>query len=269
MKRLLTALFLLLAFFRCAGREPVVRGALGELSVELSLPAGFNPQTDSCRLCIIMHGFWANKNYAPIPHLARFYRKRGFATLRFDFGGCGKSEGASTDMTVETEIADARAIYDYARSLPFVSGISFAGHSQGAMVAGILAGRLEAEGLPVESLTLLAPAAVIPDYARAGQFFGVTCDPVSPPESVSIYGYRIGRKYILEAQQLRPYEETALYSGPVSIIHGTADTVVPVEYGMRYAEVLSGGTFCPIPGETHFFLSACKLDRVLAGILGE
>ena len=263
MKRLLTILLLTLVFFPTGGQNYTVRGPLGRLSTSLSLPSGFDPQTDSCNLMILCHGFWANKYFAPIPHLAQFFLNKGYAVLRFDFGGNGFSEGASTDMTVETEIADARAIYDYARSLPYVTGVSIMGHSQGGLVAGLLAGRLEKEGRAPDSVFLLAPAAVIPDYAIQGKFFGITCDPVNPPESVNIYGYRIGREYIRVAQGLRVYEETSAYKGPMFIIQGTADNVVPIEYGQRYYEAMPGSTFYPIPGESHFFLFTYNLDRIL------
>jgi len=263
MKRLLTILILVLAFFVARGQNNVVRGPLGRLSTSLTLPLGFNQQKDSCNLVILCHGFWANQYIAPIPHLTLYFLSKGYAVLRFDFGGNGFSEGATTDMTIETEIADARAIYDYARSLRYVKEISIMGHSQGGLVAGLLAGRLAQEGIAPDALLLLAPAAVIRDYALEGKFFGITCDPVNLPESVNIYGYRIGREYIRGAQNMRVYEETSAYKGPACIIHGTADNVVPFEYGERYSEALSGSKFYPLPGEGHFFLITFGLDRAL------
>ncbi|MBO4455433.1 MAG: alpha/beta fold hydrolase [Bacteroidales bacterium] len=268
MKRLLTVLILLLAFSQARGLDNTLRGPLGRLNTTVSLPAGFNAKTDSCRLIILCHGFWANQYFAPIPHLAQFFLNKGYAVLRFDFGGCGFSEGASTAMTVETQIADARAVYEYARSLPYVTSVSLMGHSQGGLVAGILSGRLEAEGRAPDSLFLLAPAAVIRDYAIQGRFFGITCDPVNLPESVNIYGYRIGREYIRVAQGLQVYEETSAYKGPAFIIQGTADNVVPIEYGQRYHDAMPGSTFYPIPGESHFFLFTYNLDRILNKCLG-
>ena len=267
MKRLLTTLLLLLAFLSASGQNYAIHGPLGRLSTALTLPLGFNQQKDSCDLVILCHGFWANQYIAPIPHLTLFFLSKGYAVLRFDFGGNGFSEGATTDMTIETEIADARAIYEYARSLPYVREITVMGHSQGGLVAGMLAGRLAEEGNAPDALILLAPAAVIHDYAKEGKFFGITCDPVDLPESVSIYGYRIGREYIRGAQQMRVYEETSAYKGPACVIHGTVDNIVPFEYGERYHEALSGGQFYPLPGEGHFFLITFGMDRALNDFL--
>lgn len=267
MKRLLTSFLLLLAVLQAWGREYEVHGALGGIVTKLSLPKDFDPQTDSCDLVILMHGFWVNSDAHPIPHASRFFLKKGFATLSFDFGGCGYSEGKSTQMTVETLLTDARAIYYYARSLPFVRKILFLGHSQGGLVAGMLAGRLATEGIPPESVFLLAPASVIPDYAKDGKFFGITCDPVDPPESISIYGYRISREYILVAQNLKVYEEASAYTGPAFVIHGTKDTIVPYSYGVTLHEALPGSTMYTIPGEGHVFLFIDKLDSILSECL--
>ena len=263
MKRLMTTLLLLLAFVFAGGREYTLRGSLGGLETVLTLPDGFDPQSGTCPLVILMHGFWVNKDFHPLPHCDRYFHDQGYATLRFDFGGCGRSEGASTAMTVETLLADARVIYDYALSLPFVESITLWGHSQGGLVAGILAGRLALEGLAPDAVILLAPAAVIPDYAKEGRFFGITCDPADPAESINIYGYRIGREYVLVAQQVRAYEETAAYDGPLYVIHGTKDTIVPYEYGERYKYEVPQAVLYSIPGEGHLFLRTATLDRIL------
>ena len=42
-------------------------------------------------------------------------------------------------MTIEKELADARTIWNYVQSLPYVSGIGLLGHSQGGVVASMTA----------------------------------------------------------------------------------------------------------------------------------
>lgn len=49
-------------------------------------------------------------------------------------------------MTIEKEIADAMAIWEYVKGLPYVTDIGFLGHSQGGVVASMTAGRLAAQG---------------------------------------------------------------------------------------------------------------------------
>ena len=61
-----------------------------------------------CPLVILMHGFMANKALQPIKGIAKVLEAEGIASLRFDFDGHGRSEGRFCEMTVLTEIADAR-----------------------------------------------------------------------------------------------------------------------------------------------------------------
>ncbi len=293
-----------------------IQGPNGKLSVVLQLPRGFDPDSDRCNLVILMHGVMSNKNIVPIPRIAGKLVKAGYAVLRFDFNGQGKSEGDVLSCTVPSEIDDAMAVYEYACTLPFVDKIVLAGHSQGGAVAGMLAGRLssEAGGAEVDgvmaggsevdgavaggaegggivgggsevdgaeagdavggsaeagdavggsavaggavrrapdALVLLAPGGAIKDFALEGSFLGVHCDPVNPPDYVQVYWYKFSKEYILTAQKLQIYEESAPYSGPVLVLHGTADKVIPLKYSALYNVIYPSCEYVEIPGERH------------------
>ena len=98
-------------------------------------------------MVILMHGIFSSKDYNPMPVLAKGLAKAGIASIRFDFNGHGKSEGRKQDMTIEKEIADAMAIYEYVRALPYVTDVGFLGHSKGGVVASMSAGRLVEQGI--------------------------------------------------------------------------------------------------------------------------
>ena len=122
-----------------------LQGPNGRLCYVLQLPRNFDPARDKCPLVIVMHGVMAHKDVPPLPRIARKLVREGFAVLRFDFNAQGKSDGDVLKCTIPSEIADARAVYDYARSLPFVSSVVLLAHSQGGVVAGMLAGELAGE----------------------------------------------------------------------------------------------------------------------------
>jgi alpha/beta superfamily hydrolase len=107
-----------------------IEGDHGKLVGVLQTP----DQQKNYPLVIIMHGFTANMENAPLTALANALEKDGIASLRFDFNGHGKSEGRFQDMTVPNEIEDAKKVYDYAVKLPGVTSVSLAGHSQGGVV---------------------------------------------------------------------------------------------------------------------------------------
>ena len=89
--------------------------------------------------------------------------------VRFDFSGCGKSQGRFEDMDVLREILDAIAILQYVRSLPYITDIYLLGHSQGGVIAGMLAGLYPDI---VKKLILLAPGSNIENRCSEGSLYG-------------------------------------------------------------------------------------------------
>ena len=245
-----------------------IQGPGGKLSVVLQLPRGFDKAKDKCPMVIVMHGVMSNKDVPPMPRFARKLVRNGYAVLRFDFNAQGKSEGDVLKCTIRSEIEDARVVYEYARSLPYVSSVVLFGHSQGGVVASMLAGELQAEGRAPDALILMAPGAVLKDYALEGKFLGQECDPVDPPEYVQVGWYKFSREYILSAQTLPIYEESALYTGPVCLIHGELDEIVPVKYSDKYSEIYQNCEYTVIPREEHLFsIRPAKSDSIFLAFL--
>lgn len=241
------------------GREYVVRGPQRGLSMRVTLPRGFDVDNDSCPMVILMHGIFSSKDYPPMPRIARALAKEGIASIRFDFDGHGRSEGRMVDMTIANELADAKAICHYAASLPYVTGISLLGHSQGGVIASMTAGT---EGIHPEALILLAPGAVIKEACQGGHFFGNTFDPNDPPEYITCFHhYKLGRNYLLQTQQLDIYGVATNYQGPVCIIHGTDDGIVPLWCSEKYQAIYADAEMHIVEGENHLIIK--KLPTVI------
>jgi pimeloyl-ACP methyl ester carboxylesterase len=254
---LLTILLILGSFLRSQGKDvkdTQIPGPQGAISYKVSLPDGFNPETDRCAMVILMHGIFSSKDYNPMPSIAKGLAKAGIASIRFDFDGHGSSEGRMQDMTIEKEIADAMAVYDYVKALPYVSEIGFLGHSQGGVVASMTAGRLAAQGQDApKRLVLLAPGAVIKNACQNGKFFNARFDPKDPPEFIRCWGFmKLGRDYLLSTQDLDIYGTAAAYGGKVRILHGTKDKIVPMWCSERYQETYGDrAELVVIDGENH------------------
>lgn len=241
-----------------------ITGPQGGISAKVSLPKGFNPETDKCDMAIVMHGFLARKSMFPIPQIAKALNKAGYGAIRFDFDAHGSSEGAFKEMTIESEIADARAVFEYVCSLPYVRNIAFVGHSQGGVVSGMLAGLLTAEGNErrPKCLVQLAPAAVLKDDALRGVCMGSKYDPKNPPEYVRVLFHKLGRKFIQQAQVLPIYETSCQYDGKVLLIHGTKDKIVPLSYSEKYNSLYPHSYLLTLEGVGHF-MKSCDNSTVL------
>lgn len=236
-----------------------IQGAVGNLAAELQIPA-LKPN-EKCLLVILMHGFMSSKDDQMIVQIANQLQEKGMASIRFDFNGHGSSDGKFVDMTVPLEVDDALSVFHYCQTLDFVSDIALLGHSQGGVVASLAGGELKDS---VKSIVLMAPAAVLVDDSKKGSVMGTTFDPENVPESVDIFGHQLGRAYILSAQQLNIYDKADDYKGPVCIIHGKADQVVPYSYGEKYDEVYDNSTLHLLDGENHMFNQNQSLSTKIA-----
>lgn len=224
-----------------------IAGGNGQLDAVLEAPAD-----GPCPLVIVMHGITGSKEDPVVVAIAAALRACGVATLRFDFNGHGASDGDPVDMTVPHEIDDALAVHRYARSLDTVSTIGLVGHSQGGVVAGLVAAQLVDE---ITALVLLAPAGVLEENARCGEILGATIDPNDIPERVALPGkdFAVGRGYIRTAQSLSVFETSARYRGAVCIIQGSDDEIVPLKTAERYRDIYGRSQLHVLEGQNHGF----------------
>ena len=254
MKKLLL-LLILLSLPVMARAEMInlqIDGSQGKLAAVIQKPEANN----KVPMVMLLHGFASKKEYELFTILADKLEKSNIASIRFDFNGHGQSEGRFEDMTVLNEIEDAERVYDYVRNLDYVDPekISVAGHSQGGVVSSMLAGELGAG--KIYKVVLFAPAAVLRDDSIRGNVFGVNYDAANPPETVKIFrGLNLGRNYILTAQPLKIYETAEKFTGPVCLIHGTGDRIVPYTYSERYNKIYMNSELHLLDGADHGFNS--------------
>ena len=226
------------------------------------------PAPEKCPAAIIFHGFMSSRgadaDNGMFVRLANSFAENGIAAVKFDFDGHGDSDGEFCDMNVYSEILDAAKIIDYVRSLPFVTDIYIVGHSQGALVGGMIAGYYRE---CVSKLVMLAPAATMKDAALIGSCFGTPYDPENVPDKFPVTNihnehFEVGGLYFRVARTLPIYETTSMFRGKTLIIHGTNDQAVGVIGSKRYAECMDNTELVLIEGESHG-LCEFSLDSVI------
>ena len=202
-------------------------------------------------VAILMHGFMGDRgNYQGklLYDLSHALNDAGIPTLRFDFAGCGESDGNFAEMTVLSELLDGMAIIDYARTTLGAKKIDLVGHSQGGVVASMLAGYYRDV---IAKLVLLAPAATLKDDALKGEFQGSKYDPNQIPLTVPVHGQAVSGQYFRTAQLLPIYETAQHFAGPTLIVHGEDDQVVSPEAARKYNVIFPQSKLYLMPGEGH------------------
>lgn len=209
------------------------------------------PEAERCPLVIYLHGFTSSKDRPHGVAACKAMREAGFATLRVDLYGHGESGGAFRAHTLHKWISNTLAVLRWAQAQPFVTELWLSGHSQGGLTAALVGGM--APDL-VHGLILRAPAFMIPRCARAGSLLGNRFDPAKVPASIpTIKGLTLDGDYLRVAQTIHVEDAIDRFPGPVLLLHGEADDVVPVRDSELAARRYRNCRLVILPGETHHF----------------
>jgi alpha/beta superfamily hydrolase len=127
--------------------------------------------------------YGGNMHNPVVAAIRRVYRKKGFATLRFNFRGAGESEGQHDNGVGEQD--DVLAALSFLTESGF-HPVDLAGYSFGAWVNALT---LQREGLS-ENLVMVSPPVAFVDFASIGRLPGLRLvvtgsrDEIAPPDAI-------------------------------------------------------------------------------------
>ena len=222
--------------------EIIISGPNGDIYGVLQVPASAGPVP----LVILSHGFGGNHAFCQAA--ADRFAASGFAAYSYDFCGGGfgsRSSGTMMDMSVLTEAADLNAVIDHFREDPRFSCVLLWGASQGGFVSAYVASSRPAD---ITAAVLEFPAIVLQDDSEARRRADGTF-----PETVSIMGVKVSRMYDEDATSFDLYDMLPDYPGPVLILHGDRDPIVPLRYSEKAAETFPDAKLIVYPGQGHGF----------------
>lgn len=208
------------------------------------------PKTTTSRqpIAIIAHGF--NSTYHFGKNYFEMFNRLGYQCFAFDFP-CGSVNSQSDNNIVNMSIIDEQqaleAIVHSFQERPDIDPerVVLVGESQGGLISSLVAAN---KSMNIDRLVLVFPALCIPDNwnDRYKQISDI-------PEVTSFWGVNLGRRFFTEMRYLRPFEIIGSYEGPVQIIHGDSDQIVPVDYAHRASEIYKDVRLHVIKGAGHGF----------------
>lgn len=230
------------------GEEVELAGSMGKLFCLRQLPE--KRKSEKIPVAVLCHGLMGTCHSPLSDTLAEVCLSLGIGCIRFDFNGCGKSEGDFSQMTAHNEMDDLLTVLANVWRQEYAGKIILMGHSQGGLIAGMTAGRLGPT--QVSALCMFSATTNIRDEILYGRLFGQTFDPWHAPEKVALpNGRLIGRNFIQTAMDLPIVETIKKYTGPTFLLHGMADQIVPYTYTLRLHEQMSNSCLELLPGEKH------------------
>lgn len=195
---------------------------------------------------VICEGFGGS--YRDNQLYASYFARMGVAGYIFDFKGgsrYSRSGGNTLDMTICTEIRDLgvvfKALQKDARIDP--TKIFLMGESQGGLVAALYAAKRPND---VKGLILFYPGFAIPELIVQDFQYDF-------PRRHKLWDMEISDKYYSCIASIDVYNEIGKYRGPVLILHGNQDVVVPIHYSKRAVAVYNRATLVVVRGQGHGF----------------
>lgn len=207
------------------------------------------PDTEDEKLPLVICAHGLGGSYQSNAAYAEQLASHGIAAYCFDFrgGGGSRSDGDTTEMSVMTEVSDLEAVMEAAQGWDFVdeNKIALLGTSQGGIVSAITAARHTDRVL---GLVLMYPAFLVGDAVHE-QFDSL--DDV--PDRFQFIWITAGRPYVEDMWDYDVYEEIGDYTGKVLLLHGSADSIVPIAYSDRAEKVYEDVDYHVIDGAGHGF----------------
>ncbi|PIC57404.1 alpha/beta hydrolase [Sporosarcina sp. P12(2017)] len=212
-----------------------IRSGEHNLSGALHLP---EYRKEAIPLLIFIHGFVGSKvgEHRLFVKAARYFTERGYGVFRFDFSGCGESDGDYAGVTVTNQLKEVQDVVAYLCSIRGIDQrrITMVGHSMGGAIASLTAAsdtRIKQlilwspVGTPYEDITgILGPKAV-QEIARKG--------------SHDYHGFMISQTFLKDLKKHQPIEAVRSFRGSAHIIHAKEDEQIPKEHAVRYANSLN------------------------------
>lgn len=205
-------------------------------------------QEGSFPAVIIGHGY--NGSHLDWTEECSYFAEKGYIAYAYDFrGGSNRSKSSlkTTEMTMETEVSDVCAAFDEISAFPTVKKdrVFLMGGSMGGFASALAAEKISDRAA---GMILYFPALCIPDNWRENY-----PEDSTVPETLDFWEMRIGGDYIRGAKNIQTFERIGHFSGPVLLLHGTEDEVVPISYSEKAVQTYPKAELVSLPGEKHGF----------------
>lgn len=201
----------------------------------------------SNKTVIFAHGYGKNRLQKDVPALSIAHElvDKGYNVFMFDFRNSGESESHITSVG-QYEVQDLLGAVDYIKAMPELNQeIVLFGFSMGASTS-ILAGAREPQ---VSAVIADAPFADLKSYLMKN--LSVWTDLPSIPFNQSFL-IIVPPLTGLKPETVSPIKEIKNFNGrPILLIHGEADTDIPIENSELLQKTYSKVKLLRVPGAEH------------------
>src|SRR5690606_18114451 len=210
-----------------------------ELTATLHYPTAGEGQTtlqEKRPIIVICHGFVGSRIGVDrlFVKTARALAAEGNFVLRFDYGGCGESNGDYGALGFDSMVEQTRTVLNYATSLDCIdpTRVTLLGHSLGGAVSIMTAikdrrvKRLilwSAVGYPFNDIVRIVGREGYDEAYQSGR--------------TDYQGYSLSPIFFDSLMEHQAFQSLTRFSGDVFLVHGTSDDIIPVDYTFLYQKL--------------------------------
>lgn len=211
---------------------------------------------------VINHGHGGGRQEnGGLGRIASALAEQGILSVRMDFPGSGDSTEPFTEGYLSNMISDSNASLAYVLDNYEVDAerLGIFGYSMGGRIALTIAGTADQ---PYKAVALLAPSAD-PGGPMSVAFMGGQAEydrlysEASGPQGYATYTTQFGqvqqlsKRWYDEMTASEPLDAIGNFSGPMLILHGDQDTVVPASVAKMVKAAYPAATLTTIPDADH------------------
>ena len=209
------------------------------------------PEKGKPPLVIICHGFQNSKTDRKFIKLARVLQKEGICVFRFDFEGCGDSEGDPKEITIKNEVADLNSAFKTVQN-EFdldLKRVAFVGASLGNVVTSLLLKQYK-----ISAKTLVFWSHAFNQRELLKNWYSKEDIREIMKKGVIYKGdKKIGKNYFLENKNKDYSSALSELKLPILIIHGKEDKDVPLKFSQQLKGKSKNISLIVLPKANHKF----------------
>jgi dipeptidyl aminopeptidase/acylaminoacyl peptidase len=201
---------------------------------------------------VFFHGFTGDRmeSHWILIKCARALEKAGIASLRFDFYGSGESDGEFREVTLQSEIADAKSAVEFLRRQKGIdpARLGLCGLSMGGAVAATVAPGSKARALVLWS--------ALAHTKHLRKLVKRVTRPL-PNGAREYNAHEISARFLETVEKVQPLDALRRFTAPTLIIHPGKDDHLPLHHPEDYFQA-SGAKVKEkiiIPGADHTYTS--------------
>jgi len=193
------------------------------------------PKKEKPPLVVLVHGFGQTKSKRSLVRLARLLEKEGVAVFRFDFSGCGDSEGELENTTLKRQIEDLDAIIKGIFKQVNLDSrrMAFVAESLGCVVSTLY--YKNHSDISLKTMVFWTPAfcqkKLIPIWNSEEQL-----KEWKKKGYLIVKDKKMGLEYLKENENKDYSSLLSKIHLPILILHGKKDEVVPLKFSEKLAE---------------------------------